>query len=567
MAIPAWLIAAAAALAGLSAAVGAVTWTDSWMDRPAFLGSIPQEGEPTHPGSAGSVGSTPSNAGGEAHAPSPPDRVEPASQPAMAAPALAAPVEPPPAPALPPPLPPARQVSGPSAKDVGRPLTLAEALDRLSGDSPRLAAGAEGVRKAEAGRLGAAANFLPEVDLSLQAVRYSSLAADNLSLVGSSVVEAQGDFYTNYASVSARLNLFAGGRDLAGYRAATAELEAARAEFDQLRVTETLQALGDYAALRKVQRAIASGQEGLLLHEEREALTRTGYQEGSLALTDVGRVRMDLAGLQARLAQRQGELKRVTSRLAGSLGLELAPGDRLQAVSDLPAPPALYEEVVRVAVQRHPALAAARARVEVAREGVSAARSGFLPKVSLVANYNWLGQDGESLPGALRATRANDFTVGVVVQQRLGTFVRETAALKQARAALREAEAQQRALQFKLQELARQAVGNLQIARAEADLARQVEEEAHRLWRLQRAQVRYGHSDAREEKVMAAELAERTLERLARETDYRLAAWTAYAALAPEHFVQELQRRASQSGQVLPHPSAPELRQAAAGGP
>jgi outer membrane protein TolC len=468
---------------------------------------------------------------------------------------------------LPPPLPPARQVTESHGADRGRPLTLAEALDRLSGDSPRLASGAEGVRKAEAGRLGAAANFLPEVDLSLQAVRYSNLAADNLSLVGSSVVETQGDFYTSYASVSAQLNLFAGGRDLAGYRAATAELEAARAEFDQLRVTETLQALVDYAALRKVQRALASGREGLLLHEEREALTHTGYQEGSLALTDVGRVRMDLAGLQARLAQRQGELQRVTSRLAGSLGLELAPDDRLEAVSDLPPPPTLDAERVRQVVQRNPALVAARARVAAAREAVRAARGSFLPRVSVVASYSWLGQDGESLPQALEATRSNDFTVGLVVQQRLGAFVRETAAFQEAQAALREAEARQRSLQLKLQGLVRESLGNLETAQVEADLARQVEEEAQRLWRLQRAQVRYGHSDAREEKVMAAELAERTLERLARETDYRLAAWTAYAALEPERFVQELQRRASQPGQVLPHPSAPELRQASAGGP
>lgn len=465
-------------------------------------------------------------------------------------------------PSLPPPLRMARGAPG-----QAHPLTLAETLARIRRESPRLRSGAEAVHKAEAARLGAGATFLPELDLSLQAVHYSNLSADNISLVGSTVVEAQGDFYTSYASLSAQLNLYAGGRDVAGYRAAGAELAAARADLEHLRANEFLQALAEYAALRKVQRATASAWESLLLQEEREALTRTGYQEGNFALMDVGRVRMDLAGFQSRVMQREGELVRVSSRLAGSLGMDLAPGERLEAVSDLPAPPVLDEELVRVAVQHHPALAAARARVEVAREGVSAARSGFLPKVSLVANYNWLGQDGGSLPQALRATRANDFTVGVVVQQRLGTFVRETAALKQARAALREAEAQQRALRFELQELAREAVGNLETARTEADLARQVEEEAHRLWRLQRAQVRYGHSDAREEKVMAAELAERTLERLARETDYRLAAWTAYAALAPERFVNELQRRASQPGQVLPHPSAPELRQAAAGGP
>lgn len=466
------------------------------------------------------------------------------------------------APSLPPPLGMARGAPGQT-----HPLTLAETLARIGRESPRLRSGAEAVHKAEAARLGAGAAFLPELDLSLQAVHYSNLAADNISLVGSSVVEAQGDFYTSYASLSAQLNLYAGGRDMAGYRAAGAELAAARADLEHLQANEFLQALAEYASLRKVERAIASGWESLLLQEEREALTRAGYQEGDFALTDVGRVRMDLAGLQSRVMQREGELRRVSSRLAGSLGLELAPGERLKAVNDLPAPPTLNEEVVRVAVLRHPALAAARARVEVAREGVSAARSGFLPKISLVANYNWLGQAGESLPQALRATRANDFTVGVVVQQRLGTFVRETAALKQARATLREAEAQQRALRLKLQELARQAISNLEIARAETDLARQVEEEAQRLWRLQRAQVRYGHSDAREEKVMAVELAERTLERMERETDYRLAAWTAYAAIEPERFVQELQRRASQPGQVLPHPSAPELRQAAAGGP
>lgn len=424
-----------------------------------------------------------------------------------------------------------------------RPLSLHEALERTLVDSPAMLRGSATVDKAKAELLGAGGAFLPRVDLTAQLARYGN-QGKQATLVGNSVVESETAFYGSYAALSASLNLYSGGRNLASYQAANSGLEAAREDQENLRLRLFTRTIEDYAALAKAQEEHASLRHQERLHAALVDTIESAYRRGMASRLDLSDVRLQLAERQQRTLQQTATLQARAGQLAVNLGLEVATGERLAAIGAIPEPPHLPADQVALdedpAIAAHPALHAAQLRLEAAQNKVRAARGNYLPRLDLVGNYNWVGQDGAGPGSALGAIQPHSYTVGLAVQQRLAPFTGEDAALQAAQAELREAAAQYSEIRLGLWNAKRQALTEVAQARAALDIARTAERDAEEAQLLQQARLRHGRGSETDLTEAQVNAAQRRLERVFRETNYRLIGWAAFALLNPRSYVETL---------------------------
>lgn len=418
-----------------------------------------------------------------------------------------------------------------------RPLSLRQALERAGNGTPALAQGAAAIDKAEAGLLGAVGAFLPTADLSAQLAHYGN-ENQQATLIGSSVVQSETAFYGSYAALSASLNLYAGGRSQAGYRAAQAELGAARADYENLRVGQMNQALEQYVALAKADQEYRSLRQRERLHAAQVEFIARAHQEGRASRLDLGAARLQHGERQQQVYRQLANLEGRAGQLAVGLGMELAGDERLSAPDSLPAPPELPAGWPDTA--GHPALLAAELRLETARNKVAGARGGFLPKVDLVGSYSWVGRDSASAGAAIEAIQANSYTVGLTVQQRLAPFTGESAALQAAQAELRAAEARLQEVRLGLANAQRQALAAVAQAQATLAIASQAEQDADEALFLQQARLRHGRGDQGALLEAREQAAQRRLERQFQDLNHRLTGWAAYALLDPQGYPDRL---------------------------
>lgn len=424
-----------------------------------------------------------------------------------------------------------------------RPLTLQLALAQAANQSVTLARGAEAVNKASAGLVAANNAFLPQVNLSAQVARYGN-KQNQAMLVGSSVIPSEAAFYSSYAALSASINLYSGGASRAGYQAASAELDAAREDYEYLRVRQFVQVLDEYAALAKAQGEYLSLRRQESLYAAQTELAAAAFHRGQASLLDVNAVRQQLSQRRSQAVQQLAALEDRADQLAVSLGLELPDGERLMAVDSLPLPPELPGAATPAPADidsaEHPALRAAQLRLEVAQNRVEVARAAFLPKVDLVGDYQWVGRNHGSAGGSIDALRANSYTVGFALRQSLVPFAQENAALQSAQAELREAMVQLREVRLRLWHAKRQALAEVARARAALALARQSENDAQEAVFLHQARLRHGRGSERALVEMEANMVQRQLERLFHEINSRLVGWAAYALIAPRRYAATL---------------------------
>jgi len=325
-----------------------------------------------------------------------------------------------------------------------RPIALAEALAAAYNDNPQLLAARQELRKSLAQKVGALSGFLPSANFSMQAEHYvSQRPAGTPVTVGSTVVGGQSSSYTSYPSLGLNWNLYAGGRDAAGYTGAQAGIRASAKEVERQTGATLMAVLGAYADLLKAQGA-ADQQQGTLetlraIRERSEQRLRQGRD--SLITTQ-----------QATLNLLQGEqeyhsacksLSDKSAALAQAIGLRPGRASLLEATGSLPdaidtsVDPTGFEALT----EQDPAVRSAFEKIEVARNKVEQARAAFKPTIALVARYDALGQSPGSFTDAFNATGKTGYRVGLVLQQSLGPFTTEYANVESSQAELLKAQA------------------------------------------------------------------------------------------------------------------------------
>jgi outer membrane protein TolC len=329
-------------------------------------------------------------------------------------------------------------------------LTLEQAVRSAWSRHLGLAAGAAAVDAARADAAAAAAGWLPTLSLTARGVRTDEpLMAFGLKL-DQGVIGAQ-DFDPARLNDPAGVNalgaglavtqpLFAGGRILAGRRALAAQARAE--ERSQERRAQELAGgvVEAYFGAQVAEEGVRYADDLLAQARETERFVQVRNREGLALDADVARATAFRAQAEADRAVAVQRLATARSALVLLVG-EDAAGARLATSVEAPAPP---PAPAGADAAERPDLAAARARRDAARAGVSAARGALLPEVGAQVSLE-----------TLRTGDLNDgtswYALGVVAKWQLS--LADGRKLTAARARARAAEA---ALAWQAREAARE---------------------------------------------------------------------------------------------------------------
>ena len=313
------------------------------------------------------------------------------------------------------------------------PLTLAEAVERARGASPRMdelralsAAAAADLRGARAGRL-------PLVDAFASFVRHSDVPELVLDVPGRA-----GPLFPNIprhyrARAEMALPLYTGGRVEGAIDAARHQLAAAEKDVDAGLGDLVLEATTAYwrlVAAREAARVLA---ESIASYDADLKRVRDRAEVGMAARSDVLSVQVD---------RDRAELGRLEAENAAALAhedlvrlLDLPAGARVDPVEPLlaaAAEPEPTDALVARALEGRPEIASLRARVAAGEGRVRIARSASRPQAQVGAGYEYARPNARIVPPADRFDDA--WSVGVSVSLRVFDGGRTSAAVARAEA-------------------------------------------------------------------------------------------------------------------------------------
>ena len=424
-----------------------------------------------------------------------------------------------------------------------KPLSLAEAVAVAMSEHPQMLIAQLELQKANTQVISAVTPFLPSASVSMQGERFVSENPNaRTTSVGSSVVGGQQSQYSSYASLNANWNIYNGGRDLAGYRGAKAGVQAS--ENDLVRQTnETLSTmLIAYNDLFKAQTALLHQAEIAKLQRGVLERTEKRYAQGVDNQIALSQQKVTVAKSEQAVFQVCQAMFDKSAVLAKSLGLRLPAGHVFRLGVPIPDVEQmdLKEDALEAIVQDDPGVKAAKERVTVAQHKLEQTRAGFYPTVAMTGRYDWLGQDPSSAGTALNSTSANSYRFGVVVQQPLGPFTSEYAAVELAHADLLKADALYRQALIDAETKLR-TVLNAKTQTMLSAKSSQLQTEQTRLTFQQTSQLfKDGLADL--DAVSQAQISLSKEQEAADQllSDAKLAAWNAYLVLRPDEFAPAL---------------------------
>ncbi len=200
------------------------------------------------------------------------------------------------------------------------------------------------------------------------------------------------DYRSMSVGLSSRLNLFNGFADAAALDGARVQLDAATAELSRQQQTIALNAATAFIAVLSDRELVAAAEENLAREEALLEQVDAFYRSGIRSVTDLYQQQAARAQAESDLldARRNHEVAQL--QLLQSLGqqppldVELLPIDPFALVEPLRGLDLSLS--IKQALLQRPDLLAAQWQVEVAKAGVAEARSGYQPRLDLVASVD-----------------------------------------------------------------------------------------------------------------------------------------------------------------------------------
>lgn len=261
-------------------------------------------------------------------------------------------------------------------------VSLAEALDRSAQLDPDYVTALGRVRTAEWGRRAALLTFVvPAVSVRGDWTWSSQPLFGGLNEQGQLVTTKR--LVTTQAD--ARIDLFAGGQKLFGYRQADALLDAAQAGELAARFAAALQTESDYYAVLAAEELTRTARERVARAEEQFQVARARVRTGAAVQTDSLQLSLELTRASVALLREESALRVARLQLGRRIGVE---GPVRAAVLDTsPAAPLPFSlaDAVRRALAQGPEYRQARAVERGAQAAFNVRRGAYLPRVSLGA--------------------------------------------------------------------------------------------------------------------------------------------------------------------------------------
>lgn len=266
-------------------------------------------------------------------------------------------------------------------------VTMEEAIERALQVNPTMVQRQGAVRLSNSSERVAWGDFLPSLSVSSGASFSSSNRFNpqtNTSVTGSS------ESYN--ARVSTSVDLFTGGRRLAGLRQTRAETDAAEAAVVEQRFAIALQVkqaffnvLRNDDLIRVSEERIERAQDGL-----EAAILRLNV--GSATRSDSLRAAFELTQARQQLLAAQTSRRNAAFTLGALIGYEGPVAARVEAPLGVQPLSLADAELYQLVVEQSPAVQTANANLRSSQAAVSASRAQWWPTLSLSGGYTWNNQ-------------------------------------------------------------------------------------------------------------------------------------------------------------------------------
>ena len=362
-------------------------------------------------------------------------------------------------------------------------VTMDEAVAMALDASPQMVQAETSLGTSEFGTRQAYASFLPSLSVSTGASLSSSERFDPTTGLQ---VTGQSDSYS--AGLSASMDVFSGGRNLAAVRSARATVAAAEATVVTRRFAVALEAKRAFFAVLRAEELIRLNGERITQAREQLQAAERQLQAGRATRSDVLRARLQVSN--ARQGMLNAETQRRTAMYA--LGQVVGLAGPVAAVSTEGLEPRalmLTVEEMRDFVARNaPTIIASEASLGVAEASLSQARAQYFPSVGVSGGYNWSNNEF-----GLDAGRMS-WNTRIGLSYPLFNGLQREAAVDRANAQVVVAESQRAdALRVALAELER-LVAALELARLELEILQESVEVAEEDYRVLRERYQLGAS-------------------------------------------------------------------------
>jgi outer membrane protein TolC len=267
-------------------------------------------------------------------------------------------------------------------------VTLEEAVQLALGRSPQMLQQEQALENAALAERSAWGAFLPSVSASSSG---SLRSANILDPNTGRIIGGSSDSYS--AGVSGRVDLFRGGSRFVELDRTEADMQVALARRESQRFAVALTTKNLFFASLRQSDLLEVSRRRVEQADQNLQIVRARSQLGRATISDSLRARLDL--VNARQAVLQGETALRAARFA--LGRQV--GESAPVVSARPDDldpselPLTEAEIMEFAEASAPTVVAAAYLTSAAAASVRAARTGYLPTLSMSTGYNWNNQD------------------------------------------------------------------------------------------------------------------------------------------------------------------------------
>lgn len=270
----------------------------------------------------------------------------------------------------------------------GKPLRLAEVVERTLCNNPKTRAAWAAVKARAAGVGVARATYLPTITANLQGVRENSVTrVDNHPMLSSNI---NSTVHAESVSLSWLLYDF-GGRN-AALRNANALLEAARATQDATLQIFFEQSAKDYYLAQTAMGRLQAARDVEDMTRQSMVAAQVRADRGVVPITDALQAQTQHEQAVFSLTRAKGDAQIALGTLAADMGITPdMPLDVPPVTENVRIGKAFSEPVaqmIRDVQASHPSVRAAQAQYEAALAQVAQTRAQGLPSISLVAKYN-----------------------------------------------------------------------------------------------------------------------------------------------------------------------------------
>lgn len=383
------------------------------------------------------------------------------------------------------PLPPAVVLPGPEKADADvstRPITAAEAVAIALRRQPTITSAVSDVEAAKGRKSQAVSGLLPSASTTAGYTMARVIAGSGSTATSGTSSTGSSQGFQAALTIRQLVYDFHHTQDLVDQ--ASSNVAVSRASLDRVRADVELQVKQAFYGLVQAERLVTVNETNLRNQQDHLALAQARLNAGFGVPIDVVRAQTSVA--DAVLSLTQSRTNATNSRVALALAIGVDPRAALR-VADSEEPAVSSDDVglmVRTAVEKRPEIARARATLEAAVSGLSAARSSNLPSLSASAGIS--GKD-DALPPA------NDgWVVGASIQWAPFDSGLTAGKVKEAQAAVDSARAALMSTQLSVTSDVAQAYLNLRTAEQHVSTADAEESNASEGVRLAEGRYRSG---------------------------------------------------------------------------